>query len=42
LHIQIEGSGTQVAEFTLNGQRLNQPFLPAYQPGEQRITIRMT
>jgi glycogen debranching enzyme len=42
LHIQIEGSGTQVAEFTLNGQRLNQPFLPAYQPGEQRITIRMS
>ena len=41
LDIQIEGPGTQIAEFRINEQPVHPPILPATGAGEQRITIRM-
>ena len=41
LNIQIEGTGARVVEFTRNGQRFEQPFLPVSEEGEQRLILRM-
>lgn len=42
LDIQIEGPGTQIAEFQINGQSVYPPVLPATGSGGRRITIKMT
>ncbi|MBN2303864.1 MAG: hypothetical protein JXQ72_05275 [Anaerolineae bacterium] len=42
LDITVEGSGTQIAAFRLNGQPGGSPFLSATGSGPQRIEITMT
>lgn len=42
LDIQIEGPGTRIAGFRINGQSVYPAVLPATGSGEQKITIKMT
>jgi glycogen debranching enzyme len=41
LHIAIEGNGNSLVEFQLDGQKLDQAFLPVNLKGERRVSLKL-